>query len=87
MTAAVGVRVALVESDSLPGHRYRVELPAGPDVRPWCECPAFRYRSGGEDAQGRPSCKHIRRATSRRVLWDATATSGCCPNCGAPVQR
>ena len=75
-------RRASVASASVDGLRYRVELGDSPH----CECPAFYFRSGGTDERGRRSCKHLRFAKSRDVLWPAqTGQERECLHCGAPV--
>ena len=74
-------RVALVQSSTLAGVRYRVELPS--DGLPSCECPAYFYGSG-RDRDG--ACKHIRRALDRAVEWISQAGgTGTCACCGAPL--
>ena len=74
-------RVALVQSATLAGVRYRVELPS--DGPPSCECPSLHFRSGcAEDG----SCKHIRLALDRSVVWLSQAGgTGTCGCCGAPL--
>ena len=86
VAAGAASRIALVASDSVSGLRYEVTLPTGEGQQPRCECPAFRYRNGGEDDRGNRSCKHIRAAASRRVVWTAEhVAGGRCRSCGAPA--
>ena len=74
-------------SESVEGLRYEVTLPAEPQASPWCGCPAYCFRSGGLDELGHRSCKHIRLAQSRAVLWTAGVGAAHCEHCGAPVVR
>ncbi len=80
--------IAFVASDSVPGLRYEVRLPTEPAERPRCQCPAYFFGSGGVDALGQKSCKHLRAAASRRVVWAAEhVVDRHCRECGAPAEE